>query len=524
MARMTYDFIIVGAGSAGCVLAHRLSADPQCRVLLLEAGGCDRNPQIHIPAAFSKLFKTKVDWNYQTEPNPQLNHRRLYWPRGKVLGGSSSINAMIYIRGQPQDYDHWAALGNPGWSYEEVLPYFKKAEHQARGASAYHSIGGPLSVSDLRDPHPISQTFVQACQQTGLPWNPNFNGASQEGCGLYQVTQHQGQRHSTATAYLKPILRRNNLHVQTQVQVTRMICSGQQAVGVEYIHNGQRHQAHVSREILLCGGAINSPQILMLSGIGPADQLQSLGLPIVQDLPGVGQNLQDHLTVGITYRCTQPISLARAETLGNLLQFLCFKRGMLTSNVAEAGGFFKTDPMQERANVQLLFAPVYFIDHGFVKPQGDGFSLGAVLLNPQSRGQITLKSVDPLEAPAIHSHYCEHNEDVASLIAGVKRLQQIAQAAAFDPYRGSAYLPSTSTQSDSEIQAHIREHAFTLYHPVGTCKMGRDEMAVVDPQLRVHGMQGLRVVDASVMPVIPRGNTNAPTIMIAEKAADWVMG
>ncbi len=517
-----YDYVIVGAGSAGCVLANRLSEDPGVRVLLLEAGGPDRKQEIHIPAAFAKLFKTPYDWAYETEPQAHLGNRRLYWPRGKMLGGTSSMNAMMYIRGHRADYDGWRDQGNQGWSFAEVLPYFKKSEHEERGASEYHGIGGPLNVADLRTVNPLTRAFLAAAGEIGLPATDDFNGPTLEGMSLTQVTQKQGKRHSTATAYLKPALGRPNLTVLTGAQATRILFEGKRAVGVAYQQNGKEEQARAAREVILSGGAINSPQLLLLSGIGPAAQLMALGVPVVHDLPGVGQNLQDHLVAITAHSCTQPVTLASAEKLNHILSFLLFKNGPLTSNVAEAAGFLKTRPTLPAPDLEMIFAPVYFIEHGFSNPPGHGFSIGAILLQPESRGSITLRSSDPLAPPAIQPNYLSTPADSKTLIEGVKLARRIAQAAAFAAYRGEEVVPGPNAKTDQAIAEQIRQHAQTLYHPVGTCKMGRDPLAVVDEYLRVRGVEGLRVVDASVMPTVPRGHTNAPTIMIAEKAADFI--
>lgn len=519
-----YDYVIVGAGSAGCVLAHRLSLDPSISVLLLEAGGPDTKQEIHIPVAFSKLFKTPADWTYYTEEQAHLKQRKLYWPRGKVLGGSSSLNAMIYHRGGRHDYDSWAEAGNKGWSFADVLPYFKKAENQERGASEYHGVGGPLNVSDLRTVHPLARTFVEACAEIDLPRTDDFNGPNEVGAGVFQVTQKRGQRWSTARAYLQPALNRPNLSVHTQVHVTRLLWDKVRAVGVSYIQDGKEVQVRVNREVILCGGAINSPQILLLSGIGPADDLRKLDIPVVVDLPGVGQHLEDHLSTGVLYACKQPITLAGAESLVNLLNFMLFKRGPLTSNVAEAGAFLKTRDDLPTHNLELILAPAYFVAHGAENPPGHGFTLGIVLLHPESNGSITLRTNDPLDPPIIQPNYLASNADRQLLVDGFKLCRRIAQAHAFDAFRGDEYAMSRDAQSDSEITEKIRDYAETLYHPVGTCKMGHDALAVVDDQLRVHGVEGLRVVDASIMPSIVGGHTNAPTIMIAEKAADLIKG
>ena len=517
-----YDYVIVGAGSAGCVLAHRLTEDPKIKVLLLEAGGPDDGREIQIPAAFSKLFKTACDWAYYTEEQPRLNHRRMYWPRGRVLGGSSSINAMIYIRGHRHDYDLWCRLGNARWSYAEVLPYFKKAENQERGASEYHGAGGPLNVADLRCVNPLSRAFVDACAEVGLPRNSDFNGPEQEGVGMFQVTQKAGKRHSAADAYLRPALKRPNLIVHTRAQATRLLLEGTRASGVEYIRNGAVDRVRADREVILCGGTINSPQLLMLSGIGPADHLTALEIPVVADLPGVGQNLQDHLLLGVAYECKQPITLAAAETFGNLLRYMLFKTGPLASNVCEAGGFLKTKSDLPAPDLQLNFGPVFYVNHGFTRPTGHGFSIGPSLIRPRSRGRIALLSSDPLEPPLIQPNYFLDDADRQVLVESVALARRIARAKAFDAYRGAEVLPGEQAQSQKVISEYVCNIIETQYHPVGTCKMGTDPMAVVDARLRVRGVEGLRVVDASIMPAIVGGNTNAPTIMIAEKAADLI--
>ncbi|MBI1730412.1 choline dehydrogenase [Candidatus Acetothermia bacterium] len=517
-----FDYLIVGAGSAGCVLANRLSEDINCSVLLLEAGGPDKKSAIHIPAAFSKLFKSELDWNYLTQEQKHLNNRRLYWPRGRVWGGSSSINAMIYIRGNPFDYDHWRDLGNDGWGYSDLLPYFKRSEHQGRGAAPYHGIDGPLYVSNLRTINPLSEAFVNAGIEIGLAHNSDFNDERQTGVGIYQVTQKEGERHSAASAYLRPAKGRSNLKINSDSLATRILFKGQQAVGVEYLQYESTHQVYAEREVILCGGALNSPQLLLLSGIGPRDHLQELGIAVVHDLAGVGQNLQDHLAVPVAYQCRAPISLHGAETLSSFIKYLIAKRGPLTSNVAEAGGFVKTRPELDAPDLQFHFAPVFFSNHGFTKYDGHAFTFGPTLVQPGSRGVIRLRSRNPLEHPVIQPNYLERDEDLQVLVHGVELARKMAQTAAFEKYRGAEIMPGSQAQNRSEIEAYIRRSAETIYHPVGTCKMGSDPMAVVDSRLRVHGIERLRVVDASIMPRITRGNTNAPTIMIAEKAADLI--
>lgn len=519
-----YDYIIVGAGSAGCVLAARLTEDPAARALLLEAGGRDTAREIHIPAAFSKLFKTGVDWNYSTEPEPYLNYRRLYWPRGKVLGGSSSINAMIYIRGNAADYDGWKNLGNEGWGFADVLPYFKKSENRERGANELHGAGGPLNVADLALVNPLTRVFIAGAEEIGIARNEDFNGATQDGVGLYEVTQKNGQRHSAADAYLRIALARPNLKVETGAHAARVLIENGRASGVAFLQNGTERLARATSEVILAGGTVNSPQLLMLSGIGPAEQLTRLGIKVTHDLPGVGANLQDHPMVSVGYLCTQPISLDGAETLANLLRYLILKKGPLTSNVAEAGLFTRSREGLSVPDIQLLFGPAYYRGHGLVRRKENCFGFGPTLIAPESRGKISLRSSNPLEPPAIQANYLSTDTDMQTMIEGVKLSRRIAHARAFDPYRGDEIHPGATATSDEDIAEFLRSEVETLYHPVGTCKMGSDPMAVVDARLRIHGVERLRVVDASVMPTIPAGNTNAPTIMIAEKAADMIRG
>ncbi len=521
-----YDYVVVGAGSAGCVLANRLTADGETEVLLLEAGKPDEKREIGIPAACSELWKSSVDWEYYTEPQAELHDRELYWPRGKTLGGSSSINAMIYARGQPADYDHWAELGNDGWAYDDVLPYFKQAEHNERGASEYHGTGGPRNVADLQSPNELSDAFVEAGQAVGLPHNEDFNAGDQSGVGLYQVTQKDGERHSAADAYLKPVLDRSNLTAVTGAQVTRVRFDGREAVGVEYVRDGtdEPETVDANEEVILSAGAINSPQLLMLSGIGPAAHLDEHDIPVVHDLPGVGRNLQDHLNAKVNYACEKPITLEKADSLWNLLKYLLFKRGPLTSNLAEAGGFTSVSGDDDRPDVQFHFGPSYSVNHGFDNPDGHGFWLSALCLRPESRGRITLQSADPSDDPLVDPQYLTEEADLKVLLDGLKLVRDILQSEPFDEYRGELVSPDVDMASDERLVEHIREAAETLYHPVGTCKMGDDEKAVVDDRLAVHGVDRLRVVDASIMPTITSGNTDAPTTMIAEKAADYITG
>jgi choline dehydrogenase len=518
-----HDYIIVGAGSAGCVLANRLTEDGQS-VLLLEAGEPDHRNEIHIPATFSRLFKSSFDWAYHTEEQANLKGRRLYWPRGRGLGGSSSINAMVYIRGHRSDYDRWKQLGNANWGFDDVLPYFRRAEDNERGASPYHGVGGPLHVADLRSINRLSRTFVEAAGATGMPPIHDFNGADDEGCGFYQVTQKNGRRHSAAAAYLKPALGRPNLAVRTGVHATRILLRGSRAEGVAFLVDGKAQEARASKEVILCSGAVNSPQLLMLSGIGPAEHLRCFDIPIAADLPGVGENLQDHLALGVAHRCVKPVSLAGAGGFMALLTYVALKRGPLSSNIAEAGAFWRSSSGLDAPDLQYHFGPVFYLEHGFRNPSGHGFSLGPTLLRPKSVGRIRLQSADPLKAPAIDPNYLSDPDDLRRLVEGVKQARRIAAAKAFDPYRGPEHEPGDQVQGDDALAEFVRTRSETIYHPAGTCKMGSDPLAVVDDRLRVRGVEGLRVVDGSIMPTVVGGNINAPIIMIAEKAADLIKG
>ena len=517
------DYVIVGAGSAGCVLANRLSEDPGVRVLLIEAGGRDRSPNIKIPAAFAKQFRTKLDWGYDSEPEPHCDGRRLFLPRGKSLGGSSSMNAMLYVRGRPGDYDLWESQGAAGWGWEGVKPYFLKSENNARGASEYHGVGGPLDVADPSSPRPLTEQFLAAAERTGIPRVADCNGPEQDGASRAQVTQRAGRRFSCADAFLKPAMQRPNLEVVTKAQVLRVELDGGRATGVRYRDaKGREEVAHAGREVILSAGAFGSPQILLLSGIGPADHLREVGVEVRHDLPGVGENLQDHPYHVAIWDVPGGGSLADAEHPKYLAQWLFKKSGPLTSTVAEAFAFVRTRPGLPAPDIQFHFAPAYFVDHGAGEYDGHAMTLAAALVSTQSKGRVWLRSSDPTAAPRILTNSLEHPDDVASLIAGMRIARDIAKE--FGAVAGRELFPGSGVETDEDLAADLRRRVELLYHPVGTCKMGVDDQAVVDPELRVRGIEGLRVADASVMPVIPGGNTNAPTIMIGERAADLVRG
>jgi choline dehydrogenase-like flavoprotein len=525
-----YDYVIVGAGSAGSVLANRLSADGATKVCLLEAGKPDNSLMISTPAGIVGLLGGRTyNWYFSTEPQAHLNNRRLYWPRGKTLGGSSSINAMIYTRGVPADYDEWEALGAPGWGWDQMFPLFKQLEHNERGACAYHGAGGELNVADLRHPNPLAEIFVQAAAEAGLPVNPDFNGPAQEGAGLYQVTQKNGRRFSAARAFLDAAKARPNLIIQTGAHVTQILLSGRRALGVEVKTAEGMQRMMAAREVILAGGAINSPQLLLLSGIGPRAELARHGIPQVLELPGVGQNLQDHLDVSILTRdrSKQALGVAAGTPFRLLKAFLEFRKsgsGLFASNAAEAGGFARLSPESTRPEIQFHFLPTALRDHGRKLTPGYGMTLHCCPLRPKSRGYIGLKSADPLADPLIQPNYLSHDDDVAELLAGAKLGRRIMAAPAMRALNGGVdFAPGPHVQSDAQLVEFIRNEAETIYHPVGSCKMGRDPMAVVDDRLRVRGIDNLRVADASIMPRVIGGNTNAPTMVIGEKAARMIL-
>jgi choline dehydrogenase len=526
---LEFDYVIVGAGSAGCVLANRLSADGKHSVLLLEAGPKDTNLWIHVPLGYGKLFKDKtVNWMYQTEPEPGLGGRTVFQPRGKVLGGSSSINGLLYVRGQHEDYDRWRQRGNAGWGFADVLPYFKKAENQQRGADDFHGAGGPLPVSDLGHPDPISAAFIKAAAQTGIPENPDFNGASQEGTGFFQTTTRNGRRASTAVAYLRPARARKNLHVETSALAQRIRLEGRRAVAVEYSKAGTLRTARARKEILVSSGAYNSPQLLQLSGVGPADLLQKHGIDVVLDAAGVGHDLQDHMQVRMVMRCPQPITLndivnnpVRRMLAG--ARYVAFRKGPLTIAAGTSGAFFKTNPRLATPDIQVHFLPFSTDKMGEKLHSFSGFSASVCQMRPESRGSLRIRSADPAVPPEIRINYLATETDRTANVEGLKILRKILQAPALRPFVTEEVEPGVKVVTDEALLSYCRRRGSTIYHPTSTCRMGSDPLAVVDQRLRVRGIEGLRVVDGSIMPDLVSGNTNAAIIMIAEKASEMIL-
>jgi choline dehydrogenase len=525
-----FDYIIVGAGSAGCVLANRLTASGKHSVLLLEAGPRDSNIWIHVPLGYGKLFKdTSVNWMYQTEPEPGLNGRSVFQPRGRVLGGSSSINGLLYVRGQHEDYDRWRQLGNSGWGYDDVLPYFRKAEDQARGADDFHGTGGPLPVSDWRHPDPLAEAFIAAAAQAGIPGNADFNGASQEGAGFFQTTTRRGRRASTAVAYLRPAQRRGNLSVETSALARRIVFNGRRAAAVEYGNAaGAVRTARARKEILVSGGAYNSPQLLQLSGIGPADLLRAHGIGVVLDAPGVGNDLQDHMQVRMVMRCAKSVTLndvvnSPVRQIWAGLQYAALRKGPLTIAAGTAGAFFKTNPRLATPDIQIHFLPFSTDKMGEKLHPYSAFSASVCQLRPESRGSLRIRSADPTLAPEIRINYLATEVDRTANVEGLKILRKILHAPALGSFVTEEIDPGAKISTDEALLDYARARGSTIYHPTSTCRMGSDPLAVVDARLRVRGLEALRVIDGSIMPDLVSGNTNAAIIMIAEKASDMIL-
>ena len=531
MTNPTYDYVIIGAGAAGCVLANRLSQNPAHRVLLLEAGGEDSSLLVKIPAGFGKVMGTSVNWIFDTAPQKHMANRSMFLPQGKVLGGSTSINAMLYVRGNRQDYDNWRDLGNEGWGYDDILPYYTVHERNERIADKYHGTEGELNVADQVQHNPLSKAFVHASQQAGFPFTPDHNGATQEGVFFHQVTQRKAKRESASTAFLHPVRKRKNLTVLTGATVTRVVVQDGVATGVEYRHKGKSLVAHARREVILSAGAINSPRILLLSGIGPADELREVGITPVHDLPGVGKNLHDQLEAFVTVETSQPVSYTGEDRALRMLwhgiQWTFFKTGAATATVTEAGAFLRTDPSLDRPDLQLHMLPVVVTwtdgQRTANKASAHGFTILANVARPKSRGEIQLRSADPDEMPIINPNYLAEEDDWRILLDGMKMIRRILATPAFAPYIARETLPGSDVVDEAGLRDFIMHWGKTDYHPVGSCKMGIDDLAVVGPDLRVHGLANLRVIDASIMPEIISGNTQAPAMMIGEKGAALIL-
>lgn len=523
-----YDYVIVGGGPAACVLANRLSRDPSTRVLLLEAGTGNSSMTRRLLARFTNWFDPALRWQYETVPQPGMNGRRVYLPQGRTLGGGSAINAMTYVRGQAADYEAWVKLGNEGWDYPTVLEAYKRLERNARLGDEFHGRDGGLSVIDQVHPHRLTEVFVEAGQQVGLPLNRDFNGATQLGVGTYQVTQTNGKRCSAADAFLHPVRHRPNLRVRTHAYVTRVCLEGRRATGVEFLAGGRLHRASAEREVIVSGGAINSPKLLLLSGIGPADELRRLGVPVAHDLPGVGRNLHDHLNVQVITRASRPITYDGWDRplpfLKYALQFALFNSGVATSNICEGAAFLPSEPDRRAPDVQLHFMPLLWLDYGRAHVPGHGMTLEAAFLQPLGRGSVTLASADPAAPPLIDPAYGACPEDIRGLVQAIRRSREIMQAPAFRPFTDGELYPGPDRQSEADLAHYARQSAITTYHPVGSCRMGVDDLAVVDPRLRVRGLEGLRVVDSSIMPRIVSGSTQAPSGMIGEMGASMILG
>jgi choline dehydrogenase len=525
----SFDYIVVGAGSSGCVLANRLTANGKHRVLLIEAGGEDRNLWIHVPIGYAKLFSdARHNWLYNSEPEPGLNGRQIIQPRGKVMGGSSSINGLLYIRGQAEDFDHWRQLGNAGWSFADVLPYFRRAEDQERGEDELHGVGGPLSVRDVSEGHPLCDAFIDACEQAGLPRTEDFNGPSQEGAGYFQLTTRKGRRWSTARGYLAPARRRGNLSVVSNALTTRILFEGRRATGVECRRDGTTHTAHANAEVILASGAFNSPQLLQLSGVGPADLLQQHGIKVVADMKGVGADLQDHYQARFNYRCTEPITMndmmgSMAGRVAAGLRYALFRKGFLTIGAGYAGGFFRTDPSLPTPDVQFHFILFSADAVGQKLHPWPGFLSSICQLRPESRGFVRIKSADPTQAPAIQPRYMTAPHDRDVMVAGMKLLRNVMRQPALARYIVEELAPGAKVASDADYLEFAKQKGTTVFHPTSTCRMGSDVTAVTDERLRVRGFQGLRVADGSIMPTVVSGNTNAACVMIGEKASDMIL-